>query len=364
VRARLSRYDPTVPASYLRALAARVEAEGGDTGALLATEALDPRALARAESVSAELFGRLYRRAMDLLDDESLGMAAGGRTPRGTFRMMCLCLIGCATLGDVIERIGEFVEITRGPRIKPALAPCGDEAHVRVAVVAHAAELPLEALLGPEAPLELRTSLYFWTSLLGWFTARPLPLRRVEFAFMAPANGADWERLFGCPVRFDAAASALVLPIRALGMPNVQNAQTLEGFLRETPYRLVVPSFATPSLTERLRALLEGTPGEAPPTAREAAGTLGLSLGTLRRRLAEEGSGWQRLKDESRRDAALRYLADTDLPLAEIAALLGFDEPSAFFRAFRRWTGETPTRYRRTRGATKGEESSGQESSL
>ena len=341
----------SVPSAYVRALVARVDAGGEDGAALLASEGLERRALERVETLSADLFGRLYRRAMDLLDDESLGLASGGRTPRGTFRMMCLCLVGCTTLGEIVARIGEFAEITRGPRIAPALDVDGDEARVGVAVVEHAraAGVALADLLGADAPFELRTSLYFWSNLLGWFVARPMPLARVEFAFARPSNGADWERLFGCPVRFDAAASALVLPRHALALPNVQNAQTLAGFLRETPYRLIVPSFATPSLSERLRAMLEPVPGESPPTAREAAERLGMSLGTLRRRLAAEGKGWQALKDESRHDAACRYLTDTDLPLAEIAALLGFDEPSAFFRAFRRWSGETPTRYRRSR---------------
>ena len=346
--------DVRVPMTYVRALATHVRAGrdgqgGGDVAAFLATESLDAAAIERAADVPAECFGRLYRRAMDLLDDESLGMAAGGRTPRGTFRMMCLCLIGCATLGEVIERVGEFVEITRGPRIKPAPAVEGERIRIEPRVVAHAEGVRLSSLLDADAPHELRTALYFWANLLGWFVARPLPLEEVRFACPAPARGADWSRLFRCPVRFEAETSALVLPRRALTLPVVQNAQTLTGFLRETPYRLVVPSFATPSLRERLRDLLEPTPGEAPPTAREAAAVLGLSLGTLRRRLADEGIGWQALKDESRHEVARRYLADTDLPLSEIAALLGFDEPSAFFRAFRRWSGETPSDFRRAR---------------
>ena len=348
--------DVRVPITYVRALVRHVRAgrDGrgeGDVTAFLAGESLDEAALGRLADVPAERFGRLYRRAMDLLDDESLGMAAGGRTPRGTFRMMCLCLIGCTTLGEVIERVGEFVEITRGPRVKPVLASEGSRVRIEPGVVEHAEEVTLESLLDGDAPHELRTALYFWANFLGWFVARPLPLEEVRFAFAAPARGSDWSRLFRCPVRFDAQASALVLPRRALTLPVVQNAQTLTGFLRETPYRLVVPSFATPSLRERLRDLLAPTPGESPPTAREAAAVLGLSLGTLRRRLAEEGVGWQALKDESRHEAARRYLADTDLPLSEIATLLGFDEPSAFFRAFRRWSGETPSDFRRARAS-------------
>lgn len=349
--------DVTVPATYIRTLAAAVGDAGHDVVDFLAHEALDARVLAEAERLPADVFGRLYQRAMRLLDDETLGMASGGPTPLGSFRMMCLCVLGCRTLGSVVRRAGDFIEIVRGPRVRPTLAIDAGEAFVGFAPVARAGGLSLHELLGPDALLEMRTSLYFWANLLGWFAGRPLGLRRVEFAWPAPPHGDEWQRLFGVPVSFDAPASRLVLPAHAMALPNVRDEQTLEAFLAETPYRLIVPSFVRPSLRERLRSLLSQSPGEAPPTAQDAADRLGMSVSTLRRRLTEEGTGWQELKDQGRRDAAYRYLADTDLPLGEIAVLLGFDEPSTFFRAFRRWSDTTPARYRRMRTASAGAES-------
>ncbi len=340
--------DVTVPATFFRTLASAVSDAGHDVESFLAAESLDARALADAERLPANTFGRLYQRAMRLLDDETLGMASGGPTPLGSFRMMCLCVLGCRTLGSVVRRAGDFMEICRGPRVRPTLSIEAGEASVGFAPIARAGGLSLDELLGPEALLEVRTSLYFWANLLGWFAGRPLGLRRVEFAYPAPPHGDEWQRLYGVPVSFDAPASRLVLPAHAMALPNVRDEQTLEAFLAETPYRLIVPSFVPPSLRERLRALLSQSPGEAPPTAHDAADRLGMSVSTLRRRLTEEGTGWQELKDQGRRDAAYRYLVDTDLPLGEIAALLGFDEPSTFFRAFRRWSGTTPARFRRT----------------
>ena len=345
--------DPefTVPGAYVRTLLARVRAAGHELDAFLDGETLDgapvtEAGLANAERLPAALFGRLYQRAMRLLDDETLGLASGGPTPLGAFRMMCLCVIGCRTLGSIVRRAGDFVEVCRGPHVRPALGIEAGEASIGFAPVSRAGDATLDELLGPDALLEVRTSLYFWTNLLGWFAGRPLALRAVEFAAPAPPHGEEWQRLFGVPVVFDAPASRRVLPAHAMALPNVQNEQTLEAFLTETPYRLIVPSFVPPSLQERLRGLLTQNPGEAPPTAQAAADALGMSVSTLRRRLADEGTGWQALKDDGRRAAALRYLSATDLAVGEIAALLGFDEPSTFFRAFRRWTGTTPSRYR------------------
>ena len=347
-------HDVTVPAAFVRTLVARVRGAGHGVGPLLAGEAVTEAEIASAERLPAALFGRLYQRAMRLLDDETLGMASGGPMPLGSFRMMCLCVLGCRTLGSIVRRAGDFIEVCRGPRVRPALAIDAGEASIGFAPTARESA-SLGEILGPGALMEVRTSLYFWTNLLGWFAGRPLALKSVEFAWPSPPHGEEWQRLFGVPVVFDAPASRLVLPAHAMALPNVQNEQTLEAFLDETPYRLIVPSFVPPSLRERLRGLLGQSPGEAPPTAQAAAERLGMSVSTLRRRLAEEGTGWQALKDDGRRAAALRYLADTDLAVGEIAALLGFDEPSTFFRAFRRWTGTTPSRYRAAHEAARAE---------
>ena len=124
--------------------------------------------------------------------------------------------------------------------------------------------------------------------------------------------------------------------------------------LRSVPYRLIVSAHDARTLAERVLALFGDDPGRPLPSAAEVGRRLGLSVSTLRRRLDEEGTSYRALKDECRRTAALRYLASPALSLADVAALLGFDEPSAFFRAFRRWTGTTPARYRAGIGVAAG----------
>ena len=76
---------------------------------------------------------------------------------------------------------------------------------------------------------------------------------------------------------------------------------------------------------------------------------LGITPQTLRRRLQDEGQGYQAIKDDLRRDIAIEYLARPDLTLIDIANLLGFSEPSTFHRAFKKWTGVAPGEYRHTR---------------
>lgn len=339
----------TVPASYARALFATVAEQGHDADAMLAAESLTHEELS-GRTVPAAAFGRLYQRAIWILQDESLGLVSGGRVVSGTFRMMCLSVIGCADLAAIVARVGEFLDVARGVVVKPHLLRDDDLAHIGFALTRGVTSMTLDEVLGSQDDVRIRTTLYLWHKLLGWFADRTLPLEAVRFAFEAPPNGDAWERLFGCPVEFGAGSSALVTSADTLDWPNVQSERSLEAFLKSAPYRLIVSAHGEQSLSDRVLALFGDDFSRPMPSAVETGRRLGLSVSTLRRRLVEEGASFQRLKDESRRTAAIRYLADTDLSLADIARLLGFDEPSAFFRAFRRWTGMTPSRYRSSEG--------------
>lgn len=335
-----------VPAAYVRTLVAAVVRAGQDPSELLASEGLSRAEVDTASRMPADLFGRLYQRGMLLLDDESLGMVSAGAVRAGTFRLMCLAVIGCPTLGAIIERAGEFLDVVDSSGVKPVAVRDGDQVTIGFGSPVRRDPAELTRLLASSEPVQIRTSMYYWHNLLGWFAGRSLGLSRVDFTFSHSTSRYDWRGVFGAPVVFDAEASGLVMPRRTLSLPNVQSELTLTEFLRETPYRLVVPSFVPPTLKYRLRAMFGQMPGDTPPTSEDIASRVGMSVSTLRRKLAAEGTSWQEIKEEGRRSAALRYVADTDLPISEVTRLLGFEEASTFFRAFRRWTGTTPSRYR------------------
>lgn len=109
---------------------------------------------------------------------------------------------------------------------------------------------------------------------------------------------------------------------------------------------------ATASTRERVRAaLIELIPAGRTALA-DAAQRLGASTRTVQRRLGDEGTSFQAVLDDTRKELALHYLRRTSIASGEIAFLLGFADPSSFFRAFQGWTGETPERARQSlRGA-------------
>jgi len=163
---RLSSDGLTVPASYVRTLLATVTEQGHDAEALLVAESLTKEELAGA-TVPTALFGRIYQRAVQVLQDESLGLVSDGRIVRGTFRMMCLVLVTRPELGAIIQRAGEFLDVARGVVVKPDLHVESAVARVGFALTRGVEGRSLEAVLAEQDAVRLRTTLYLWHKLLG-----------------------------------------------------------------------------------------------------------------------------------------------------------------------------------------------------
>ena len=100
------------------------------------------------------------------------------------------------------------------------------------------------------------------------------------------------------------------------------------------------------SLVARVRAMIGHDFSQGSPNFERITQSLNMSAPTLRRRLKKEGTSFQALKDECRRDGAIIYLSNSELSINAIAALMGFTDPSAFHRCFIKWTGMTPGEYR------------------
>ncbi len=113
----------------------------------------------------------------------------------------------------------------------------------------------------------------------------------------------------------------------------------------QAEYDLLARPDGGDSLTSQIRRLL-GRDCRRWPDLDQVARQLHMSSQTLRRHLREEGGSFQQLKDHLRRDLAIYHLGRDELSIQDIAEQLGFSEPSAFHRAFKKWTGLTPGAYR------------------
>lgn len=336
-----------VPTGYVLNLLQQARAQGVDTDELLQAVGIDPSETGTCTEFSAERFGALYQRLMYIAQDESFGMISGGKVPNGTFRMMCHAIIHCPTLEKAIYRASAFHEICRGAQIKPVLVRKGRYAKISFAPTDNA-ELDFQVLLQQEAPERIRTTLSMWHHFISWLLGAQVKLKAAYFSFPPPDDLEVYRQLFRSDVRFDQHDNALVFAAGYLDQPLVQTEQTLRSFLKTAPFQLIAMVNDDASLTSQVEALIGKDFSRPLPSAEEIASALNLSVSTLRRRLLEEHTSYQTIKDECRKRSALHYMGSPQLSINDVAELMGFDDPSAFFRSFKRWTGMTPGEYRRS----------------
>ncbi|MEM9342160.1 MAG: AraC family transcriptional regulator [Pseudomonadota bacterium] len=196
--------------------------------------------------------------------------------------------------------------------------------------------------------LSIEADLASGVSLSRQVSASPFAPIAVYFQHPAPAQTAQHEAYFGCPVHFGADKDAMLLSHHSLAEPNILGDEGITQFLethldQELSQIDDHPSLSAQTKDEIARALSEGLPKMA-----HIAQRLGMSVRSFHRRLAEQGVSFQTLTEETRREIAIGMLNDERYVLSEIAFMTGFSEQSAFTRAFKRWTGHTPTDYRKS----------------
>lgn len=299
--------------------------------------------------VPTECYSKLYALLMEILQDEAFGLGQENHAPPGTFRMMCLFIIHCPTLGQALVRAREFHDYCdqfrrsrngAEGRGAPIVDLEGDRVLCRFE--RSASELEDRAYIGHANVLLMMHRFYSW--LIG----RQLPLVEVHLRATGSGDTAAYAAVFDCPVRFGMPHSGLVLRRDVLAHPVVQTEESLREFLRLAPYPLVhrEPPGTLRPLSHRIGQLLAEYTSERLPTASEVARRLAMSPRTLHRKLTQEDTSFQQLKDDYRRELAVHYIHRPELSIDAIAAVMGFQDNSAFYRSFKKWTGQSPGQYR------------------
>lgn len=338
----------TVPNGYVKHLLEHAQLQGYEINNLLDYVGISQEDINNQNEFPADKFGQLYQRIIWITQDESFGMISGGKVPNGTFRMMCHAIIHCKTLERVLRRCSDFYEICRGSQIKPSLLRRGRYAKISFAPTQELGDEEFRALLENESSARIRTSLSVWQHFTSWLIGSRLEIKAAYFTFPEPPDADYYRTLFRSEVKFNQHDNAIVFPARYLDYPIVQTEDTLRGFLKTAPFQLHVMVDDDKSLKSQVIAMIGKDFSRELPSADEVASVLHMSVSTLRRRLLEEGTSYQKIKDDCRRDAAINYMNSPQLSINDVAGLMGFDEPSAFFRSFKKWTGMTPGEYRKS----------------
>lgn len=283
---------------------------------------------------------QLWAAIQQQLGGVEAGLLIGAALAPGQFSVLGYLLQSSPTLSAALQAVQRYQRLV-GEGGELSLQPEGE----CLWLVYHAVQ-PQQ----PATRARVLALMAFWQSLMTPLLA-DFHLLGARFIHSAPDDLSRYNQLFACPLQFAANDYAIGLPQALLEQPLAQANLPLQSLLREHAEALLA-RLPSASLSARVVSLLSAQLSQGEPDRSQLAKTLNLSERTLQRRLADEGSSYQQLLNDSRRQLAERYLRDGQLPATEIAVLLGYSEPSVFFRAFRQWTGLTPGEYRASQQVT------------
>ena len=329
----------TTSSSWANSIVEALALDGVDCRALFAELGLDYEALRDPDArFPQDAMTQLWQRAVGLTGNTAIGLNLAQVMRPGAMHVVGYALMSSATLKESFERLVRYQRIIA----EGADLSFKPEANgYRLTLTIHGDHLPPAR---QSAEGSLASSLAFCR----WLTGRPLDPLEASFEGPAPDDLAPYKRLFQCPLSFGAARHSLLFRHADLDVP-LPTANSELANLHDRFAGQYLARFADSQVTHRTRQWLCRLLPEGEPRRDVVAQLLHLSERTLQRRLHDEGTTFQQLLDDTRRTLAEQYLARPDLALLEIAYLLGFADPSNFFRAFKRWHAKTPGEYRAER---------------
>jgi len=335
--AEAARSEPgSIAICFVAAALQGVRARRLDADGLLRQVGLSPALLLSPQArVSAKHYGALWRLVALTLDDEFFGQDSR-RMKSGSFAMICHAVLNCKTLRQAIDRSLRFYALILDD-ICGKLNLSGAEASITL----H------EDSTAPHRVFAHEVLLMLLHGVACWLVGRRIPIKRAQFSYEEPPHSAEYRLMYSTTISFRAPHTAIVFDAAYLALPIIQNERTVKEFLRNAPENILLKYKNGSSLGARIRRRLrQSLPGDL-PEFEALAEEMSMTPATLRRRLHEEGTFYQSIKDELRRDLAIGYLSHSKRSAMDIGLELGFSERSAFHRAFKKWTGASPGEFRR-----------------
>jgi AraC-like DNA-binding protein len=291
--------------------------------------------------VSLDEWRSLVRRTIELTNDHGLGLTIASTVPDSIYQVMVPLVGASSSLREAVRMFDRYRPIM-GNMNRFEMLEEGERAYFTFTPLCPDSEFPqFDAELG-----------------LGLVYRVPRNFAKqdsddadeVWFMHERPAHADRYAEVFRCPVRFGRPRNAILFSRRYLDEEQIYANPVLLDALRESGDRMLMQQSA-PTLPDRVRALLRRESDLPNVDAQRIAKLLKLNVRSFRRKLAEANTSWSSLLVEARCRYACEELR-RGTSIIELSERLGFSEPSAFNRAFKRWTGVTPGKYAQEGTAT------------
>lgn len=312
---------------------------------ILRDAGISPASVLRRAGLPADLFARdraflepddyfrLFKGIEDEANDPALALRLGSAISVEAFDPPIFAALCSPDLNTALERIARY---------KPLIGPM--VLHVEAGRAKTTMTIEWPATTTPAPAVLVQTELVFYVQLARIATRERICPLEVWSAHL-PERVEAFTQFFGVQVKKGRAARLVFRGEDAARPFLTANEKMWEVFEPDLRRRLSDLDREATTADRVRAALLELLPGGAPPMA-AVAQKLGTSARTLQRRLQEEDESFQGVLSRTRQELANHYLQNTEIPGAEISYLLGYEDPNCFFRAYRGWTGITPSQAR------------------
>lgn len=275
-----------------------------------------------------------YTILLEYSDDELLG-AGKSKLPRSSVDLMVKSACVENTLAQALTAIKQVIKVSQSS-VGSTVSIDGDIVRWQFAPAVKEDRFSsfLSAIIASVA-----------YKILSMLLKKEVPLLYAAFTEKKPINVSDYQFLFTCPIKFNQQYCEIAFDKKWLQAPIRCNYHEVKHYL-EVPLSLTNYSINALGFIRQIKDTLSACPFAQFPSQQELAEQLGMSVRTMQRKLEAENTSYMQLKDNIRHRKAIFYLEHTQKHLDEIAERCGFSEMASFTRAFTRWTGCTPSKYK------------------
>ena len=332
--------DCTVAIAYLAGLVQYVREQGIDIACLLeGTGLTEAEFQNKQRRVDGETYFRLFEKAVLLTADPLVGLKAGTRVKPGNYGVIGFVLMACRTFGEVLMRSGRYQKLV------------GDIGYSDMVFTGDQAEVRWHSRFEQVPPAVVEEHMASIVTYARWLMGEGRSPTLISFSHGPQGDKEVYESLFQCDLLFHQEHTAVRFPVAYTAIELPQFDMDLCNLLDKKAQAQLEALEAESSFTGAVKKLIRNRLPDGVPTLELVSESLGRSEKSLQRELAQLDTNFKTLLDSTRHELALGYICNPDIELNELAFLLGFSEQSAFQRAFKRWTGTTPGKYRKQRTA-------------
>ena len=285
--------------------------------------------------VSVTQYAQLWIILANTMNDEFFGMDSHPMR-RGSYTLLSKSVLSAENLGKALHHILQFLNLLL------------DDFNSTCFVQENYAYIVIKDRQHPKRMFSYATYLMLVHGLMCWLSGQRIVLNSIQLKCHAPTDDSDYKIRFCDDIQYNTDENYIQFDANYLNIAIKQDKKSWYQFIQHTPYNLLVRFKNPNALSHQIRKYFLQTSCTQWPELTELAPQFHMSEATMQRRLKQEGTNFQQLKNDIRRDLAISLLGQNTLSLQAISEQLNFQDTSAFHRAFKKWTGLSPGTYRQS----------------